>query len=474
MSGMTGHTQQSCDFFVRNPIYETLIRCDWPLFSRENGYFIYYHAFYLPPAVISKLISGFNQSILLWDIILMLWSYAGIVLCLLLLHRRFKNYIFIFLFLWIFFDSFAPFGKKLFDSVAYRIEINNMLQPGAISSWWNMALTKHVGTTSQLYYTYNHAIPIWIIGAWLVSTLGPIEPCTADVRKKNLFSVPLVISLGVLCSPFGSAGILVLTVFLLAAAWKNQPFSLLRFLFSPPMLAGLAIVLCAILYFACSAGGESRMLWSDSKWDTTPDASKRMVSYVLSLACAFVFPLLILRKEYWNSPLGWTAITCAVIFPLTFVGLINNELLFKSSIIFFLCVTCLLCEQWKVSTFKGKTVIVVGVLLTSYSPLLQFINAFSTFGFSKQAIARNVDNSWKGHLNHPHESVNKHVYHQFWGTGIPPFFYRVSGESAHGLLCWCATGNRADTEELPPANHRQNANDSLGLKREPPADANKK
>lgn len=46
--GMTGITSQHADFVVRNPIYETLIRCDWPLVDAGGRPFIYYLAFWLP------------------------------------------------------------------------------------------------------------------------------------------------------------------------------------------------------------------------------------------------------------------------------------------------------------------------------------------------------------------------------------------------------------------------------------------
>ena len=38
--GLHGHVPQQWDFTVRNPIYETLVRCDWPLYNAEGGYFI--------------------------------------------------------------------------------------------------------------------------------------------------------------------------------------------------------------------------------------------------------------------------------------------------------------------------------------------------------------------------------------------------------------------------------------------------
>lgn len=72
--GMTGITSQHADFVVRNPIYETLIRCDWPLVDAGGRPFIYYLAFWLPPALAffggvpptMQLHNTFHHTTLLW------------------------------------------------------------------------------------------------------------------------------------------------------------------------------------------------------------------------------------------------------------------------------------------------------------------------------------------------------------------------------------------------------------------------
>lgn len=80
--GMTGITSQHADFVVRNPIYETLIRCDWPLVDAGDSHFIYYLAFWLPPALACKCFSC--SDIFIINYVLTAWTVlAGAALVLL-------------------------------------------------------------------------------------------------------------------------------------------------------------------------------------------------------------------------------------------------------------------------------------------------------------------------------------------------------------------------------------------------------
>ncbi len=459
LSGITGNSQQSYDFFVRNPIYETLVRCDWPIFSQRGEYFVYYFAFYLPPAVCAKLIGTGNVQ--LWDTLLFLWSYAGVAIVILLLHRHFKKYILAFLLIWIFFESFNNLGKILFDSAAFRLEIFWGLELGTISQWWEKQLTSATGATTQLYFTYHHAIPIWVVCALLLSQAKEAFNIAREQFpwKDPVFTLPLIASLGLLFSPLGSVGVLILLLFLLASIWNKRSFSILKLAVNPCTLAGIALTVCAALYFADSKGGYTRLLWQDSPWGAS-DPRIKLVSYFISLACTLAMPLLLLQKEDWKSPLGKTALTLAVGLPVIIVGFASNELLFKGAAPLFLLLSCLVCRRWSQAQRQGRIVLMAGVLLTAYFPAAQIFTAVTTLGFDRQSIVRNTNNPWKGHLNHPDDSA----YPQFWGATATPFplFLQTSGSSAQGLMKWCAVNNRSDTEQLPPAHH------SPSTKRRPP------
>lgn len=69
--GLNSHTLQCFDIPTRSIIYDELIHKDWPLFSANGDYFVYYHAFWLPPAAVAKLAHGFELSALY------LWIFLG-------------------------------------------------------------------------------------------------------------------------------------------------------------------------------------------------------------------------------------------------------------------------------------------------------------------------------------------------------------------------------------------------------------
>lgn len=98
--GMTGITSQHADFVVRNPIYETLIRCDWPLVDAGGRPFIYYLAFWLPPALACKCFSC--SDIFIINYVLTAWTGLGLALTLTVLWSKFRTATLLFLLLLIF------------------------------------------------------------------------------------------------------------------------------------------------------------------------------------------------------------------------------------------------------------------------------------------------------------------------------------------------------------------------------------
>ncbi len=95
--GMTGITSQHADFVVRNPIYETLIRCDWPLVDAGGRPFIYYLAFWLPPALACKCLSC--SDIFIINYVLTVLAFFGGVPPTMQLHNTFHHTTLLWLFL---------------------------------------------------------------------------------------------------------------------------------------------------------------------------------------------------------------------------------------------------------------------------------------------------------------------------------------------------------------------------------------
>lgn len=130
--GMTGITSQHADFVVRNPIYETLIRCDWPLVDAGGRPFIYYLAFWLPPALACKCFSC--SDIFIINYVLTAWTGLGLALTLTVLWSRFRTATLLFLLLLIF---QGPLGLLVFIAVRTLIRRTPVRQ--YFSSWTVLA-----------------------------------------------------------------------------------------------------------------------------------------------------------------------------------------------------------------------------------------------------------------------------------------------------------------------------------------------
>lgn len=187
--GMTGITSQHADFVVRNPIYETLIRCDWPLVDAGGRPFIYYLAFWLPPALACKCFSC--SDIFIINYVLTAWTGLGLALTLTVLWSKFRTATLLFLLLLIFqgpLDGIVRWGLHLFHlqgPLAHELYLTVLAFFGGVPP------------TMQLHNTFHHTTLLWLFlsmaAAW-------------DIPPKNQL---FLASLCLLASPIGSLGLLV-------------------------------------------------------------------------------------------------------------------------------------------------------------------------------------------------------------------------------------------------------------------------
>ena len=235
--GMTGITSQHADFVVRNPIYETLIRCDWPLVDAGGRPFIYYLAFWLPPALACKCFSC--SDIFIINYVLTAWTGLGLALTLTVLWSRFRTATLLFLLLLIFqgpLDGIVRWGLHLFHlqgPLAHELYLTVLAFFGGVPP------------TMQLHNTFHHTTLLWLFLA--MAAAWDIPP------KYQLF----LASLCLLASPIGSLGLLVFIAVrtLIRRTPVRQYFS------SWTVLAGAALVLLAGIYFTSSNGNNRIRLY---------------------------------------------------------------------------------------------------------------------------------------------------------------------------------------------------------------------
>ncbi len=221
--GMTGITSQHADFVVRNPIYETLIRCDWPLVDAGDSHFIYYLAFWLPPALACKCFSC--SDIFIINYVLTAWTGLGLALTLTVLWSRFRSATLLFLLLLI-------FQGPLDGIVRWGLHLLNLQGPLAHELYLTvLAFFGGVPPTMQLHYTFHHTTLLWLFLAMAVSWNIP--------PKYQLF----LASLCLLASPIGSLGLLVF----IAVRTLVHRTPVRQYFSSWTVLAGAALVLLAAL-----------------------------------------------------------------------------------------------------------------------------------------------------------------------------------------------------------------------------------
>lgn len=168
-SGIGNFSFQNADFEIRNAYLRDLTSFRWPVvFSYDltpnNGFLAghrgalaYYLTFWLPAALVGKL-AGWHGA----NIFLFLWSLTGIYLLFYLMFRYLKSYSIWIVIIFIFWSGLDIVGvlRKGSFKMGQHIE------------WW-AGLFQYSSFTTALYWTFNQAIPIWLIVALMINHKRP-------------------------------------------------------------------------------------------------------------------------------------------------------------------------------------------------------------------------------------------------------------------------------------------------------------
>jgi len=83
LAGVGGFRPQHFDYFKHNLIFNNLVRYDWPVRYTDGTYLCYYHAYYLPAALLAKWLGGIGAV----HFYIFGWTWLGLTLLFQLLHR---------------------------------------------------------------------------------------------------------------------------------------------------------------------------------------------------------------------------------------------------------------------------------------------------------------------------------------------------------------------------------------------------
>lgn len=414
MVGFTGHVTQAIDFAVRNPIYHTLVREAWPLFSAKGEYFIYYHSFWLPPAFISKCIGGVISP----DIILSLWVLLGVLLFIFLMFTRIRGRV-----LTLFIVLCLLGNVSELPNVPYRMMV--LTQPCKQEYLPLINALHYLGFGSKMryfhfwgnvVYTFNSALPALICMGLFLS----------KILSKRYF--PIAVALVASASPFCVVALVPFFVMLVVTNGK-----LLRIFLSDVKVWCCVLLLMACgLYFMGQEASEARFIWSDSESLLRLPApfrllSVRLLRYVYIVLGCLIPACLLIRRRLRRNIWFYTFVSLVFFLPLLWIGRHNNEFLFKGSIYLFVIYAWLITEEWRFAGMGKRAVLALFLLVSCLHLIMDAkIRHWADYSWMPEKKAAHIESSWHDTLNNPEE----YSYRQFWGTVLQPDIqYSIPGES---------------------------------------------
>ena len=250
-SGIGGFGFQNLDFLARNAVFHDLINYQWPViydFSADsnlkemfgnNGALVYYFVYWLPSALVGKLL-GWKIA----NIVLFIWTLVGVSLCILLITRYIGKASILVVLAFVFFSGMDIIGETMvymreFIPHAYIGDIFSIRKLMGILfaltldnfhlEMWNsddgFSFLNYNSHTVQLFWVFNQSIPAWLVTLLLLNL---------KQAKSLLFTFSLVFFF----APLTGLGLIpYLAYTMIAPLWgsivwsKDQLISLLKTLF---------------------------------------------------------------------------------------------------------------------------------------------------------------------------------------------------------------------------------------------------
>lgn len=383
-SGVGGFSYQNDDHYWRNSIFEALVRYRFPV--RETWGdgtqvgLIYYIGYWLPAALFGKLF-GVGAGY----VFLFLWTVLGVFLFSELLMAVFRRHA---VSLLIFFFAFSGL-----DLVVHLVNGNFAALWGVGHLEWGEATFQYSSFITQLYWTFNQALPAWLF------TL-------ALFLQKNNRNMIFLLGLMPLCSAFPFVGLLPFAVYLMVSRhYKDENGKALHgkarvsaffrdTLTLPNLLGGGVSGLLSALYLFGNArlgGGQSdggrglHLVFSE--YDS---ALSFLASYLLFVIFEFLLYFILIWPYRHREPMFYLTLAVLLLTPLPAIGL-GYDFCMRVSIpgllVLFLMVADTLPQMWRDCRSSEKETRVSARILTGLLCLCLLIGARTPFN----EFARSVD-----------------------------------------------------------------------------------
>ena len=367
-TGSWGLVEQSGDATVRNAVYAALVRDSWPL-TVAGKPFIYYLAFWLPPALAAKLGVPAEAAVQIWILL-------GVWLALLAVAAgRGTRRALVFLVILLLLGEMTDWVNRLY----YKLV--------AGSAWdvfrdWVLFFDLHFTPSCvQLRNTYNHYLAPLVLLGMLAGRLLP--------ARYGLVAGALVLA----CSPLAAVALL--------------PLLLLRgrcALLNIPTLAVLPYVALPLLFLSGGVGGQVAFIRPLGDCSLAALSTHQLWARYLLQVTIVAGPALLLLRRWWRTSWFAAAMLLAVLMPLLWVGMWNNEFIYKGAAVMWFCLAWLYASAWCHAKGRRKVLLGLFLFLSASCAYGQLAGALKSFTLQPAAMQQNIRNEWQGELHHPRDA----------------------------------------------------------------------
>jgi len=306
LAGQGGLFYQSDDHNWRNAVFRDLINEDWPVYYEySDNYLNYYIGHWMVPAGIAKIFLLISETVAwnIGNILLLLWTTLGVNLTFLwiinAIKNRSKKNIFIALIVFLFFSGLDILGTFIGNDIV--IEKMHL-------EWWATEYQFSCITT-QLFWVFNQAIPIWLIVMIFLN----------EKSVKNYF---LLIILCLPYSPLPFLGaMLIFACNGFRILYKSIKEKKLKTFFKDVFSMQNCIALICILpiyyfYYSLNQSTMENGLRFLSELSSMSDLMDLLIFWFLEIGIYFV----VLCKNYKKSSLFWVSFISLIFIPLFTIG----------------------------------------------------------------------------------------------------------------------------------------------------------
>lgn len=372
MSGIGRFVFQNTDHNCRNAIYETLVAYRWPIVNYDvmvdrfpntsATSLIYYIGFWLPSAVIGKLLgmeAGYGFQ--------MIWAVLGIVLVYYFICARKEKILVWPLAILIFFSGMDIVGQYLRGVDMFTLANDAHIE------WW-VEPYQYSGMTTQLFWVFNQAIP-----AWLCTILAYMQ--------KNNRSIVFILACCMLPGTFPFVGLLALVIYWTltrkyeGVSWKKgYKMCYIETWCKDTMtvqnvLGGGIIGIFSFLYLASNSAGTAFM--QESVYGASYD--NHLLKYLMFIIVEIGIYFLLLYKYNKRNGLYYFLLFCLCVIPPFKVGTAGDFCMRVSIPALFLLMILVMDGVELASVKKDKNLfrgLVIALCIGSITPVHEITRTF--------------------------------------------------------------------------------------------------